>query len=348
MSRIVKQGHLIRDRDYIKDSSGRYLKVLGDNHPEDKIVSYVKYFPSSIPNRMIKDKTYGYNSFVSKSFVVLGGEQDRICHSDYHGGLITCTPIEKVTEVYSCRLKLKEIWQNKAYHQSHRVGKELINFLEEALKVVEIEQLGITGSFLISAETDNSDIDLVCYGQDAFSSLKNLFYSSDAVIPYIGEHAQKLYKRRMIHMEPMDYDLFVKQETRKLQGLTPVEYIHINCQPLRDDEDDFFDQVKFIEIGEIQCIATIVDEKQSVFAPCYYKINVEDIIDSLFDDGRDFSKKIKSVMSYIGTYSGCFNVGDKIFIKGKLVKILSKGEVQYSIEISPWNTSRIFTAKLLH
>lgn len=348
MSRIIKHGHLVRDRDYIQDSSGRYLKVLGDNHPEEKIVSYVKYFPSAIPNRMINNKGYGYNSFVSKSFVVLGEEQDRICHSDYHGGLITCTPIEKITQVYSCRLKLKEIWQNKDVYQNHRVGKELINFLEEALKVVDINKLGITGSFLIGAETENSDIDLVCYGRDAILKLQKVFYSSDTVIPYVGEQAQKLYKRRMIHMEPMDYDLFVKQETRKLQGLTPVEFVHINCQPLRDDEDDFFDEIKFIEIGEIQCIATIVDDKQSIFAPCYYKIEVEDIIDSLFDDGINFAKKIKSLISYIGTYSCCFNTGDKIFIKGKLVKILSKGKAQYSIEISPWNTSRIFTAKLLH
>lgn len=348
MSRIIKLGHLIRDRDYIQDTSGRYLKVLGDNHPEGKIVSYVKYFPATIPNRTINGNGYGYNSFVSKSFVVLGEEPDRICHSDYHGGVITCTPIEKITHVYSCREKLKEILGNKSIYENHRVGKELISFLVKAIESIDINKLGVTGSFLIGAETENSDIDLVCYGLGTYNKLQNLFYNSDSVIPYMGEQAQKLYKRRMIHMEPMDYDLFVKQETRKLQGLTPVEYIHINCQPLRDDEDDFFDQVKFIEIGEIQCIATIVDEKQSVFAPCYYKINVEDIIDSLFDDGRDFSKKIKSVMSYIGTYSGCFNVGDKIFIKGKLVKILSKGEVQYSIEISPWNTSRIFTAKLLH
>lgn len=348
MSRIIKYGHLIRDRDYIQDSSGCYLKVLGDNHPEGKVVSYIKYFPSNIPNRMINNKGYGYNSFVSKSFVILGEEPDRICHSNFHGGLITCTPIEKVTNVYSCRAKLKTIWNNKRQYQNHRVGKELINFLEKILEFVDINKLGITGSFLIDAETESSDIDLVCYGRDTFNKLQNIFYSSDAIIPYIGEQAQKLYKRRMVHMEPMDYDLFIKQETRKLQGLTRMEFIHINCQPLRNDEDDFFDEIKFVEIGEIQCIATITDDKQSIFTPCYYKIRVEDIIDSLFDDGRNFLKKITSLISYIGTYSCSFNTGDKIFIKGKLVKILSKDKVQYSIEISPWNTNRIFTAKLLH
>lgn len=42
----------IRDRDYILDSDGNYLKVVGDIHPKGCVVSYVKYFPSEYGTRL--------------------------------------------------------------------------------------------------------------------------------------------------------------------------------------------------------------------------------------------------------------------------------------------------------
>ena len=68
----------IRDRDYILDSDGNYLKVVGDVHPKGYVISYVKYFPSEFGTRIKDGKRYGYNSFVSKSFSILGGEKDRV------------------------------------------------------------------------------------------------------------------------------------------------------------------------------------------------------------------------------------------------------------------------------
>jgi predicted nucleotidyltransferase len=347
MAKVVKKGYVLRDRDYICDTKGNYLKVLGDNHPSNKLVSYVKYFPSRIPSRKIGKRNYGYNSFVSKSFVILSKDEGRIGYSPFHGGIVTLTPSNDIGKVFSAQKKIQTILRNKEYYNKQKVGKELIIFLQAIENDVNLNNVGITGSFLIDAETDASDIDLVCYGKDTYRDLKKIFRDKKYINEYKGEFAKRLYKRRMIHMESMDFSKFILQENRKLQGLSLKEDVHINCQPLRDDSNEFFDKIEFDEIGEIDCIAEVVQDKESIYSPAYYGIEVKHIIDSLFDSGEQSRKNIVALLSFIGTYAGCFKKGETLFIRGKLVRMNNFQKGKYAIEVSPWNTRRSFTAKLI-
>lgn len=57
------ESRIFWDRDYLLDDRGNYLKVVGESHPDDTVISYVKYFPSSYASRRIRGATYGYSSF---------------------------------------------------------------------------------------------------------------------------------------------------------------------------------------------------------------------------------------------------------------------------------------------
>lgn len=337
----------IRDRDYILDDKNNYLKVVGDFHPNNYIISYVKYFPSKFGTRSINDKPYGYNSSVSKSFAILKDLNDRVTFSNCHGGILTCTPTKDIVKVFSCRDKIKEVFANKDRYNQNRVGEELINFLNYIDGKIDINNLGITGSFLIDSFNEKSDIDLTCYGRETFESLRKVF-SSDFIIPYQGQFATQLYTRRMTHMAPMNFDALIKQENRKLQGLTKNNLIHINCQPLKSDDDLFFKNMKFIEVGEISCIVEITDDSNGIFAPAYYEIKVINVIDSFFSGEVDFKNNIRAFISFIGAYSCSFENGDKVYLEGKLIQIKKDKELFYGIELSPWNTDRLFKAALLN
>lgn len=337
----------IRDRDYILDDDGNYLKVVGDFHPDEKIISYIKYFPSKFGNRVIQHKRYGYNSFVSKSFVVLFGKNERVCFSRYHGGILTCTPMSQIRQRFSCRDKIQQILSQPEKYKAHPVGEELIDFLLNVNKHVDLINVGITGSFLIDCYNNTSDIDLVCYGKESYKTMKDAF--AENVLSYSGsEHEYDLYHRRMIHMAPMNFDLLIKQESRKIQGLTKKKHIHINCQPLRGEEDrNFFKNLAITEIGEMSCIAEITDDCDGIYSPAYYGIRVIDVVNSLFSGVGEIKSQINGLISFIGAYSNSFCVGDKVFLDGKLVQINNDGMLTYGIELSPWNTQRTFSANLL-
>ena len=341
---------IARDRDYLVDTRKNILKVVGDYHPETHIVSYVKYFLSPFGTRMIDGQRFGYNSFVSKSFTLFPQQHNRVCFSSYHGGIVPCTPLTEIQAVFHCQERLQDILRQKEQYRTHAVGEDLIDFLEAIEDRVDITQLGVTGSFLLNCYTESSDIDLTCYGQDAYQQMDWAFHESGLLIPYTDEaYARRLYARRMIHMAQMNFDLLLLQEARKFQGVTRNHRVHLNCQPLRDlAVQSYFADLTMVEIGEISCIAEIVDDSEGVYAPALYGIRVVDIIDSLFY-GEEIVHDLRAMISFIGAYANSFRNGDKVFLQGKMVQMQksNSSKIFYGVELTPWNTNRIFSANLL-
>ncbi len=336
---------LVRDRDYLLDTDGNYLRILGDYHPKGTIVSYVKYFPSVLGGRKIEEQMYGYNTFVSKSFNILKGQEDRVILSDRHGGVITATPVHKIKQYFSCRRKLAQILEEKQRYLDQTVGKHLITFLEQIHNTVNLADVGITGSFLINAQNDKSDIDLVCYGREAYEALKVFFKESSFIQRYEGELANALYARRMIHMTSIDFDTLIRQEARKLQGVIRGTDIHINCQPLRADGDEFMD-IRFLELSTVSCVVWITEDSQGIFSPAYYSVHVESVVNSLFHDDT-LADQITAMISFSGDFSQVFHKGDRVYLEGKLVRVSRGDEQSLAVELSSFNTNKIYKAVLL-
>lgn len=335
------------DRNYILDKNGNYLKILGNRHVGKNVISYVKFYPSKYPNRYINGSPYAYNTFVNKSFAILLPDQRRFKYSVHHGGVVTCTPEEYIVSVYDCREKLAKIWEEKYLYENTYVGSELIDFLSEAKRIIDFNYVGITGSFLIDAFNDSSDIDLVCYGKRGFEMMKAAFDSY--VTSYSKNTGVTLYNRRMVYMSYTKYEVLIKQEARKLQGLSKNKKIHINCQSLWENGIDPLHDVEIYPLGDITCIARICGDKDSIFTPSLYDIEVESIIDGeLSGVFTGFEKKVSYLVSYIGAYSCTFKEGESVYIEGVLISMKFKDNtVSYGVELSPWNTSKRYRAVLL-
>lgn len=336
---------MVRDRDYIIDTDGNILRVIGDNHPVDSILSFIKYSPSIYGTRNVDGKTYKYNTFVSRSIGMLKDEEDRVIYTDCIGNVVSTTPNGKISRYFSCREKVEYILDSQSRYINHPVGKYLIEYLRLALETLHPSELGVTGSFLFDFQNSKSDIDLVCYGENAYKELVNLFKHSDFVQKYEDGFQDVIYERRMKHMAEMGKEALILQESRKLQGIIKGTDIHINCQPLREDKN-VVRLTKVIEFGEILCIIRIIEDKEGKFAPAIYKIKVEKIIDCVVveDIGKD---KIEYLISYLGDFSQLFRNNDKVYLKGKVVRYCIDNMLVFGIETTSWNTNRRYKAQLI-
>lgn len=334
---------MIRDRDYIKDSSGRILRVIGDKHPQDEILSFVKYYPHVDGCRTVKGVCYQYNTFVSRSLLVMADFGGRVTYSDIIGGVVTVTPKADIVDHFSCKSKVKYILDNPEEYVSHPIGKYLVQYLEAVLKIVNMDEIGITGSFLFDFQNDKSDIDLVCYGENAYEKLMCFYKNSDFIQGYENGLEDIIYKRRMTHMAEIGAEALMLQESRKLQGVVRGTDIHINCQPLRAD-NQLVEIGKIIELCEIECILKIVDDKEGKYSPALYKVEILEILvmDKLI---KSMSKKIGWLLSYIGDFAQTFRNGDKLYVQGKLVCI-ENGE--YGIEVTSWNSEKRHKAFIIY
>ena len=334
----------VRDRDYLLDIQGNYLRVIGDLQEDNSIYSFVKYHPIENGKRVINGKSYQYNNFIYKSLEYLNKYLDRVALSKHYGRTVTITPVSQVSEFFSCREKTKYVITNKEKYSGHPIGKHLVKFIELAGDYINLDDLGITGSFLIGAESVKSDIDLVCYGEEAYEGLYRLFKTNSFIQCYEDGLEDIIYKRRIEHLTPTAFKSIIIQESRKLQGVIRGTDIHINCQPLR--ADDNIPSIEILEIGEVACIVEITDDAQGHYSPAVYTVRYVKNTDCSFYS-EDSLKDIEALVSLDGTYSQCYRNGDRISVYGKLIILKLNDKTMKAIELSSWNTAANYKAEFI-
>lgn len=334
---------MIRDRDYIKDVNGNILRVVGDTHPQEKIISFVKYYPSNEGCREVNNIKFQYNTFASRSLLVMSDVEQRVTYSNVVGGVVTVTPKANIIEHFSCRAKAKYILNNPSEYLSHPIGKYLVEYLEEISKIVDVGEVGVTGSFLFDFQNNKSDIDLVSYGRNAYEKLLYFYKNSKFIQGYEDGLQDVIYKRRMTHMAEVGAETLMLQEARKLQGVIRGTDIHINCQPLRKD-NQLLNLGDIVDLGEVKCKLKIVDDSEGIYSPAIYKIEILEIMSSDFLM-RSFGEKIKWLLSYIGDFAQTFRNGDNLYVEGKLIRM---GDSAYGVETTSWNTEKRYKAYIIH
>jgi hypothetical protein len=328
------------------DHHGIVFKVIGDNHPGSHYLGYVKYHPDTKGDRQLFNRTYRQNSVVSKSFGILADRPECYVYSDTLGCVITGLPRDDIAIHYSCRVALKAIHEEPGAVADNPVGKDLLPIIERVVAMGAQDLIGVTGSFLLGCFNDRSDIDLVCYGPEGYEAAQELFDDLGLINAYEGNSLTQLYLRRAKYMEGSSFDALIKQERRKLQGLTINAGAHINCEPLRADHDKTFASVSSKEIGEMSLLARITDHAEGLTTPAVYGIKVKTILSSTIDEPDSFARRITQMRSYLGAYTGAFRAGDTVHLSGKLVHTQDGARSGFGIELTPWNVRGSYVANL--
>ncbi len=328
------------------DRHGVVFKVIGDSHPGSHYLGYVKYHPDDKGDRRLFGSIYRQNSVVSKSFGILADRPDCYVYSDTLGCVITGIPRDEVLVHYSCREALRAIHDQPGTIAGSAPGQDLLSIIDWVRSHGADGLIGVTGSFLVGCFNERSDIDLVCYGQTGYELAQALFAESGLIRRYDGDDLTRLYLRRAKYMEGSSFTNLIKQEQRKLQGLTTSAGTHINCEPLRADQDEIFSQTSAKEIGEVSLLAQITDHTEGLATPALYGIAVTTILRSTMDEPDSFAPRITHMRSYLGAYTGAFRTGDTVHLSGKLVHSKGGNHEGFGIEMTPWNASGTYIANL--
>ncbi|MFB7292237.1 hypothetical protein [Actinacidiphila glaucinigra] len=345
-ARTVGSPLAVRDRDYLLDRRGVIFKVIGDVHPDSHYLGYVKYHPDPKGDRHLFGTRYRQNSVVSKSFGILADRPECYLYSPALGCVITGLPRQDTTHHYSARHALRQLHTHRALAGRALVGRDLLAVIDHIIEAGHADLFGITGSFLVGCHTPRSDIDLVCYGPTGYQAAQHLFTTQHLIRPYAGDDLTRLYLRRAKYMAGSSFDALLRQEQRKLQGLTPTADAHINCEPLRDDDDPAFVRMTAKEIGDVTLLARITDHTHGLATPALYGIEVTTILNATIDEPDRLAPRITHLRSYLGAYTGAFRAGDLLHIAGKLVHLHDGHHTGFGVELTPWSTGTSYLAHL--
>jgi hypothetical protein len=305
-----------QEGDYIETSEGLYFTVKGMFHPEDKVLSVLRYIPDEGGDRVKNTYRYKrvYNLVKTKRFL----EKNYPHYLSYIPRLGITTqsvPISNIKKIYKPREKLKEIIDT-SNQKPIKILRKLVYSLNEESEV-SLECFGITGSILIDMHTPDSDIDINVYGFEqskrVYDALKKLRLDSNWLKPYTKKTVKNVLESRWSNTG-LDLKLFLEIETNKV--------LHGRVE----DKDYFIRLIKPINIPDksepievVKIRKTIKDDSEGIFTPCKYMLEIS-------SDNEPIE-----LLSYRGKFTEQVKKGELIEARGTLEKVWEGNKIAYRL-----------------
>jgi len=186
---------------------------------------------------------------------------------------------------------------------------------------------------MVNLHTVSSDIDLIVYGsrncRRVYSAIKGLLKDSSCPLkPYSLDELRRLFDFRSKDTL-MNFEDFVRVESRKiLQGKFMQTDYYIRFVKDWNEIEENYGDVRYKNFGYGKIEATVIDDSESIFTPCTYKIENVKVL-----EGPN-AEPIMEVASFRGRFCEQARKGEKIVAQGKIEQVIKKdGTVYYRLLI---------------
>ena len=324
---IESVSNFVMEGDIIESVDGLFFDVKGLVHPPDRVVAFIRYYPDSSGSRVRGGVSYKKIYNLKARYALL---RDRfpqyLIYDPVFDEYLCEVPRRDIKYLYSPRIFLRRF---------HERLDELDDLERKALSLAQLikeragipwNDVGVTGSVMISMHKPSSDIDLIVYGSKsccaAYEALTELF-SDGEIETYNEEGLKRLYHFRCKDTK-MDFHDFVKVESRKkLQGVFRGVEFFIRLVKLPSEVNERYGDVLYKKAGWARIKAEVVNAGESIFTPCRYEVK-----DVNFLDG-DKVTEIREIVSYRGRFCEQAREGERVIAQGKIEKVIPKSEDAY-------------------
>jgi len=320
-----------RDGDTFVTKEGFVFYVFGYEHPESRVLSFLKYIPSQLkphfPIRFLTQKWKLGNVELARSEKLYTAKNYQklletfrsifpqyIYFCPYRGKEVISVPLENIEKVYVPKECLQKLFEKKRKDPLQKLALELISILSTESKVL-LEDFGIHGSIALNMHTAKSDIDLVAYGSQNFRNLEK------AIDKLVEEG-----KLKYIFTKKLDI-------TRKHRGRYEDKIFVYNAVRKIDEINVQYGKCKYIPMKEVIFSCEVVDDTEAMFRPAIYQIKNYQPLNSTSKLVED--KVPTRVVSMIGYYRNAAKHREKIKVSGTLERVenVETGENTYQVVV---------------
>ncbi len=286
---------IFKPKDFLETAEGLVFAVVAHGLEDGRALTFLRYVPQ-VGEKKIKNwkklNTEQANSFLKKSHPFYLFHSSRF-DADLHG-----IPADKVTKHHRPSEKLREL-MNVPISQKSFLQKNLTQLVDLFVSQgVQFAQLGVTGSFLIGAENDKSDIDLVIYDRRIFHKargiIKDLIHKNK--LSALDDNFWKnSYDRRGCSLM---FEEYIWHEKRKYNKAV-FNKIKFDLSLVTDSKK--LDNRVYSKKGKVIFSAKVIENKMAFDTPCSYVLDFPDH---------------KKVICFTPTYAGQAMIGDVVEVSG--------------------------------
>lgn len=310
---------------YVETPERLIFTVKGLVHPPQRIIAYLRYVADPKGERLRDNvryrRVYGFEEQVS----IIRSTYPQYFHYDEVFDIeLQSVPLERIYRIYDPSEGLMKMTERD--QAGDPLAQAAKGFAEEISLAsgVDLDDMGISGSLLLSLHTHTSDIDFMVYGTvnsiKVRNALRRLLDEGDHFKRLDKEYLKRLFEFRSSET-PMNYGVFVKQEKRKvIQGAYKGYIYFIRFVKDLDEIDETYGEKRSKGLGKAKVRAVVTDDSESLFTPCTYKVRCLEVV-----SGSVNPNLLKEVTSFRGRFSEQAFKGEVIEVEGRLEEVSFKG-----------------------
>ena len=310
-----------RDRDFLSTKEGFFFCVVGPYHPDDRVISYLKYLPD--PSGMWKKgrsrfkrmmQVYTIPNLLETFALLKKACPQYLFFSQFYNITMTAVPRNHLVEHFKPEEKLDELLQESHLDPLQKKVIRLVSLLSK-LSNVETRNFGVTGSVLLDIHNPTlSDMDITVYGTKNSYALKDAlreaFLAKNLGVSRFGKKRLNEWYANKTHNHPLTLSE-AKQAYERKWNIGVYEDTLFSVHPIKLEEEltEKYGDKTYRPIKTVAIKATVTSSEDSIFLPALYKVaEVEE------KAGAD----IEEVVSYEGLYDSIAEIGETIMVRGKL------------------------------
>jgi len=319
------------DGDTFATNEGFILNVFGYEHPEKRVIAFLKYIPSKFKELFsvrLLDRTWHYGRielfraeklYTAKNYqtflkVFRKNFPDYVYHCPFRNKDVISAPLAKISRVYVPKERLQRLLRMKRLDKLQRMTLDFVDLVSNASNVA-LEDFGVHGSIALNMHSQKSDIDIVVYGSRNFRKVE------EAINKLVGEGTLSyVFNNRL-------------DAARRFKGRFRDKIFMYNAVRKPEEVTTKYGEYYYMPIAPVKFQCKVRDDGEAMFRPAIYKI--EDY--TPLNQNSSLSKEMvpEAVVSMIGCYRNIAKNGQKIEVAGMLERVekVSGGEVFYQVVV---------------
>ncbi|MFH0896642.1 MAG: nucleotidyltransferase domain-containing protein [Candidatus Bathyarchaeota archaeon] len=318
-----------REGDFIESIEGLIFDVKGLVHPPDRVIAFVRYFPSPEGNRERNGIRYRKVYDLDERFDLLKKHFPKyLVYDPVLGEKMVEVPTERVARHYQPICKLVQLQSSSNVNSLENKTLNFVNFITDTANISR-GKIGVSGSILVGLASSSSDLDLIIYGErNALKvdiALKKHLEEGKRLKKFNPEMLKKKHEDRCMK-NGISLENYVFHELRKsFQGSFDGTEFFIRYVKDWDELEEAYGENLYASMGRVKARGTVVDDSDSLLTPCFYKLDAVEVVEGTAAD------PISGISSFRGRYCEQACVGESILACGKLERVIGRGGTSYRL-----------------
>jgi predicted nucleotidyltransferase len=308
-----------RDHDIVVDWFGRHFVVVGNLHPPNKLVAYLKYIPTYEKTLWCYGGTYYrrvLKTYGVKSLHKYLSDYQELTFDPVFNALVPTVGLSSIATYYYPELRLKEMF-SRVNDVLELITVEFVDTIRDYTSI-NYDHLGVTGSLLTKIHNvDVSDIDLVVYGCREALEFMGCIGNYVRVKPTTEE----LIKQSQIYGVPTD--VLVRINTYFKRFLFRGREVNVIFV---DDSQQRYGSEAYLSTYPVELVVDVVSGDCRALQYPGMAV-VEKVVDVLGGRlGSDVVGSLRYVVSYEGIFSYPLYLGGRLRVRGLLQRVVPTNE----------------------